>query len=47
MEQENVDAAIGLSTDQIPGLPGSCLPRILPGDSALRQQGDDSFGDRS
>jgi hypothetical protein len=32
-------------TDQIPGQPGTSLPRFLPGDSALREQCDDTFSD--
>jgi hypothetical protein len=44
-EQEYIDAAIRLFTNEIPGQASFNLPRFVPGNSALLQQGHDPFGD--
>ena len=44
-EQEYIDAAIRLFTNEIPGQASIDLPRFVPRNSALLQQGHDPFGD--
>jgi hypothetical protein len=44
-QQKDIDAAIRMFADEVPGQPGSCFPRLLPWDGALLKQGGDAVGD--